>query len=117
MVSDPKILYENEDLDAAISVGGKLVHTKSMKFLDKAAIVTEEDNPKAPNPWKLTTVHRVEELKCIIRMGPIWAAGFLLITAYAQQNTFSLQQAKSMNRHLTKNFQIPAASMSVFTQA
>ncbi|KAL0396804.1 UNVERIFIED_CONTAM: protein NRT1/ PTR FAMILY 3.1 [Sesamum calycinum] len=31
MVSDPKILYENEDLDAAISVGGKLVHTKSMK--------------------------------------------------------------------------------------
>ncbi|KAL2234984.1 protein NRT1/ PTR FAMILY 3.1 [Sesamum indicum] len=117
MVSDPKILYENEDLDAAISVGGKLVHTKSMKFLDKAAIVTEEDNPKAPDPWKLTTVHRVEELKSIIRMGPIWAAGILLITAYAQQNTFSLQQAKSMERHLTKHFQIPAASMSVFTQA
>ncbi|KAK4430202.1 protein NRT1/ PTR FAMILY 3.1 [Sesamum alatum] len=117
MVSDPKMLYENEGLDAAISVGGKLVHTTSMKFLDKAAIVTEEDNPKTPNPWKLTTVHRVEELKSIIRMGPIWAAGILLITAYAQQNTFSLQQAKSMDRHLTKNFQIPAASMSVFTQA
>ncbi|KAI3467105.1 hypothetical protein Pfo_023768 [Paulownia fortunei] len=116
MVSDPKMLYENEDLDAAISVGGKLVHTKNMKFLDKAAIVTEEDNPKAPNPWKLSTVHRVEELKSLIRMGPIWAAGILLITAAAQQNTFSLQQAKSMDRHLTKNFQIPPASMSVFTQ-
>ncbi|KAK6116349.1 hypothetical protein DH2020_049811 [Rehmannia glutinosa] len=116
MVSDHTMLYENEDLDADISVGGKLVHTKSMKFLDKAAIVTEDDNPKTPNPWKLTTVHRVEELKSLIRMGPIWAAGILLITASAQQNTFSLQQAKSMNRHLTPKFQIPAASMSVFTQ-
>ncbi|KAI3453018.1 hypothetical protein Pfo_009681 [Paulownia fortunei] len=116
MVSDHQMLYENEDLDAAISVGGELVHTKNMKFLDKAAIVTEDDNPKAPNPWKLSTVHRVEELKSLIRMGPIWAAGILLITAAAQQNTFSLQQAKSMDRHLTKNFQIPAASMSVFTQ-
>ncbi|KAL7132511.1 hypothetical protein ABFS83_12G078800 [Erythranthe nasuta] len=110
------LLYENESIDAPISVGGKLVHTDSMKFLDKAAIVTEKDNPKSPNLWQLSTVHRVEELKTLIRMGPIWAAGILLITAAAQQNTFSLQQAKSMNRHLTANFQIPPASMSVFTQ-
>ncbi|KAF2609335.1 hypothetical protein F2Q68_00046102 [Brassica cretica] len=87
-------------------------------FLDKAAIVTEQDNLKPgqiPNPWRLTTVHRVEELKSVIRMGPIGASGILLITAYAQQGTFSLQQAKTMNRHLTKSFQIPAGSMSVFT--
>ncbi|KAL2509648.1 Protein NRT1/PTR FAMILY 3.1 [Forsythia ovata] len=116
IVSDPKFLYENEDLDAAISVGGKLIHTNNMKFLDKAAVVTEEDNVKAPNPWMLNTVHRVEELKSLIRMGPIWAAGILLITAYAQQNTFSLQQAKTLDRRLTKSFQIPSASMSVFTQ-
>lgn len=85
------------------------------RFLDKAAIVTEEDNPKSPNLWRLNTVHRVEELKSVIRMGPIWASGILLITAYAQQGTFSLQQAKTMDRHLTKSFQIPAGSMSVFT--
>jgi len=48
-------------------------------------------------------------------MGPIWASGIILITAYAQQSTFSLQQAKTMDRHLTKSFQLPAASMSVFT--
>lgn len=80
--------------------------------------MTEEDNVKPgqkPNLWRLNTVHRVEELKSIIRMGPIWGAGILLITAYAQQSTFSLQQAKSMDRHLTKSFQIPAASMTVFT--
>ncbi|WCJ24538.1 Major facilitator superfamily protein [Euphorbia peplus] len=118
MVSDPMELYQNDQLDASISLGGQLLHTNHIRFLDKAAIVTEEDNIKsaeAPNLWRLNTVHRVEELKSIIRMGPIWAAGILLITAYAQQSTFSLQQAKSMDRHLSKSFQIPAGSMSVFT--
>ncbi|PON87351.1 Proton-dependent oligopeptide transporter [Trema orientale] len=114
MVSDSTLLYQNDELDALISIGGKLLHTKHMKFLDKAAIVTEEDNIKSPNLWRISTVHRVEELKSIIRMGPIWASGILLITAYAQQGTFSLQQAKTMNRHLTKSFEIPAGSMSVF---
>ncbi|BBG94456.1 Major facilitator superfamily protein [Prunus dulcis] len=114
LVSDPRLLYQNDELDAPISLGGKLLHTKHMKFLDKAAIVTEEDNLKLPNLWRLNTVHRVEELKSVIRMGPIWGSGILLITAYAQQNTFSLQQAKTMDRHLTKSFEIPAGSMTVF---
>ncbi|KAL4609967.1 hypothetical protein ACB092_08G018200 [Castanea dentata] len=118
IVGDSKLLYQNDELDALISLAGKLVHTKHMKFLDKAAIVTEEDNLKsgqAPNFWRLNTVHRVEELKSVIRMGPIWAAGILLITAYAQQSTFSLLQAQTMNRHITKSFQIPAGSMTVFS--
>ncbi|KAK9051101.1 hypothetical protein SSX86_027727 [Deinandra increscens subsp. villosa] len=118
MVCDPELLYENEELDASISVSGKLLHTKQMKFLDKAAMVTKEDFSKGqsnPDLWRLNTVHRVEELKSVIRMGPIWASGILLILAYAQQNTFSLQQAKTMNRSLTKSFQIPAGSMTVFT--
>ncbi|KAL8218607.1 hypothetical protein R6Q57_021980 [Mikania cordata] len=118
MVLDGKMLYENEELDASISVAGRLLHTKQMKFLDKAAIVTQQDFAKSqskPNLWRLNTVHRVEELKSLLRMGPIWASGILLFTAYVQQNTFSLQQAKTMNRHLTNSFQIPAGSMSVFT--
>ncbi|KAL9686795.1 hypothetical protein QQ045_031188 [Rhodiola kirilowii] len=108
-------LYENDELDGPISSGGKLLHSNQLKFLDKAAVVTEDDDTKSPNLWRLNTVHRVEELKCIIRMGPIWASGILLITAYAQQGTFSLQQAKTMNRRLSNSFEIPAASMSVFT--
>ncbi|MFQ6669429.1 hypothetical protein Gotur_034678 [Gossypium turneri] len=117
MVSDPNLLYQNEELDASISIDGRLVHSKQIALLDKTAIVTEEDNVKAPNLWRLNSVHRVEELKSLIRMGPIWASGILLITAYAQQGTFSLQQAKTMDRHLTNSFQIPAGSgsMSVFT--
>ncbi|XVE91417.1 hypothetical protein REPUB_Repub01dG0007700 [Reevesia pubescens] len=117
LVSDPKFLYVNEELDASISTDGLLHHTKQLKFLDKAAIVTEEDAVKStekPNLWRLNTVHRVEELKSILRMLPIWAAGILFATSTAQQNTFSLQQANTMDRHLTKSFEIPSASVSVF---
>ncbi|KAI4302228.1 hypothetical protein MLD38_038005 [Melastoma candidum] len=103
MVSNQGLLYENEQLDASISLGGML-----------AAIVTDEDNPKVPNPWRLSTVHRVEELKTVIRMGPIWASGILLHVAYSQQGTFTVQQAKTMNRHLSSSFEIPAGSMTVF---
>lgn len=119
-IHDEDKLYQNEDIDAPISLGGKLVHTKHMRFLDKAAIITEKDQTTKganPNPWRLSTVHRVEELKSIIRMGPIWASGILVITASAQQNTFSLQQANTMDRHIThsSSFQIPSGSMTVFT--
>ncbi|KAM7274690.1 hypothetical protein ACFE04_016556 [Oxalis oulophora] len=118
IVSDSNSLYRNDAFDSSISLGGILTHTDNLKFLDKAAIVTEEDYIKPgqpPDPWRLNTVHRIEELKSVIRMGPIWGAGILLTTANAQQGTFSLQQAKTMDRHITKSFQIPAGSMSVFT--
>lgn len=86
-------------------------------FFDRAAIITESDKSPNPNLWRLSTVHRVEELKSLIRMGPIWAAGILIITASAQQNTFALQQARTMDRHLSQHstFQIPPGSMAVFT--
>lgn len=82
--------------------------------------MTEEDDIKSsevPNLWRLNTVHRVEELKSVIRMLPIWAAGIILITAYAQQNTFSLNQAKTMDRRVIKSFEIPAGSMTLFTMS
>eukprot|EP01018_Ginkgo_biloba_P037280 Gb_00458 [translate_table: standard] len=114
--SDPSLLYEDKVKDAAISPAGRLLHTNQLTFFDAAAIESEADKREGSvNPWKLCTVHQVEELKSIIRMGPIWAAGILLITAAAQQNTFSLQQARTMDRHLAGTFQIPPGSMSVFT--
>jgi peptide/histidine transporter 3/4 len=86
--------------------------------LDKAAIVTDKEDLKStqkPNLWRLNTVHRVEELKSIMRMLPIWAAGIIFSIASAQQQTFSLQQGNAMDRQLTKSFQIPPASMTLFT--
>ncbi|CAN6201852.1 unnamed protein product [Urochloa humidicola] len=126
-------LYENDEIDKPISMYGKLLHTDQLSFFDRAAVVTDGDlvppaetssssgkpsPPLVPNPWRLSTVHRVEELKSVIRMGPIWAAGILVITASSTQHTFSLQQATTMDRRLApglSSFQIPAGSMTVFT--
>ncbi|KAA8538008.1 hypothetical protein F0562_027412 [Nyssa sinensis] len=114
---DPTFLYENKELDADISCNGRLLHTDQFKWFDRAAIVTDEDKTESelPNLWRLATVHRVEELKCIIRMLPVWAAGILLVTSNSHLQSFTIQQARSMDRHLSHSFQIPPATMSIFS--
>ncbi|PON90359.1 Proton-dependent oligopeptide transporter family [Trema orientale] len=116
---DPKLLYENRELDADICLHGRLLHSNQFKCLDRAAIVTAGDEPKdsttPPNLWRLCTVHRVEELKCIIRMLPVWAAAILLVTAQSHQQSFVIQQARTMDRHVAgSSFEIPPASLSIF---
>lgn len=115
--ADPSLLYENQELDAGISTTGRLLHTNQLVFLDRAAIVMEGDILRSGQPrlWRLSTVHRVEEFKSIIRMIPIWAVGILLVTANSHNHTFAIQQARSMDRHLTARFQIPPASMNIFS--
>lgn len=86
--------------------------------MDKAAIVAEGDFERntansAPNPWKLCSVTRVEEVKMMARLLPIWATTIIFWTAYAQMITFSVQQASTMDRYIG-NFQIPAGSLTVF---
>ncbi|XP_065854058.1 protein NRT1/ PTR FAMILY 3.1-like [Euphorbia lathyris] len=114
---DDALLYRNTELDAPISVTGRLLHSDQFKWFDKAAIVTEEEqkNLKNPNLWKLNTVHRIEELKSITRMLPIWASGILAVTASSHIHSFVVMQARSMNRHLTHSFEIPPATLSIFS--
>ncbi|CAK9188549.1 unnamed protein product [Ilex paraguariensis] len=115
--SDSGLLYENRELDAAFSSNGRLLHSDQFRWLDRAAIVTDEDTKDStpPDLWRLATVHRIEELKSIIRMLPIWAAGILLVTSYSHQHSFVIQQARSMDRHLSPSFEIPPATMSIFS--
>ena len=87
------------------------------RFFDKAAIVTDGDVLPSgqPRPWRLSTVHRVEELKSIIRMLPIWAATILLVTSGSHNSSFAIQQARTMDRDVAPRLKIPPASMLVFT--
>ncbi|KAM7524397.1 hypothetical protein LguiA_014299 [Lonicera macranthoides] len=116
---DHGLLYENRELDAVISLNGRLLHTNQLKWFDRAAIVTNDGttDSSSPNPWKLATVHRVEELKSIIRILPIWASGILVFTAFSHQHSFTVQQARTMDRHLSpsSSFQIPPASLTIFS--
>ncbi|RWW12815.1 hypothetical protein GW17_00023497 [Ensete ventricosum] len=89
------------------------------RILDKAAIVTPEDeiNPdgSAANPWQLCTLQQVEQVKCIVRIIPVWSTGILYQVGATQQQTYVIFQALQSNRHLGRsNFQIPAASFVVF---
>lgn len=97
----------------------RVQHTYQFRFLDKAAIVTEGDYDKAdgenarPNPWRLCSVTRIEEVKMMIRLLPVWATTILFWTTYAQMITFSVEQATTMDRSIG-SFQIPAGSLTVF---
>jgi dipeptide/tripeptide permease len=88
-------------------------------FLDKAAIRVEGDDELiidgkvVPNPWRLCSVSRVEEVKMMIRLLPVWGTTILFWTIYAQMITFSVEQASTMERTIG-SFQIPAGSLTVF---
>ncbi|BBH08481.1 Major facilitator superfamily protein, partial [Prunus dulcis] len=111
---DTNSLYENSPEASRID------HTDQFRFLDKAAILAQGDFEErnaagslSPNPWKLRSVTRVEEVKMMVRLVPIWATTIMFWTAYAQMITFSVEQASTMQRSIGK-FQIPAGSLTVF---
>ncbi|CAM0955505.1 unnamed protein product [Alopecurus aequalis] len=115
---DAAMLYQNKELDAPIAADGRLLHTNQLRFLDRAAIVTTTDavdSGAQPDLWRLSTVHRVEELKSIVRMLPLWAASITLIAAASHNFTFAIQQSRTMERCLSPRFEIPPASMIIFT--
>ncbi|XP_065850834.1 protein NRT1/ PTR FAMILY 6.2 [Euphorbia lathyris] len=95
----------------------RIYHTNKFPFLDKAAIVTNEDFENngnlGPNPWKVCSVTRVEETKMMASILPIWATTIIFWTTYAQMITFSVEQASTMERTIG-GFQIPAGSLTVF---
>lgn len=99
--------------------GSSIPHTDKFECLDKAAIVTEDDFERSPdgshvsNPWKLCSVTRVEEVKMMAGLLPIWATTIMFWTTYAQMITFSVEQASTMERSIG-SFQIPAGSLTVF---
>ncbi|XP_047947550.1 protein NRT1/ PTR FAMILY 3.1-like isoform X1 [Salvia hispanica] len=116
-VPPPTTLYENRHLDAPISTDGRLLHSNQLKWLDRAAVVvgSESESTSKPNLWRLATVHRVEEVKSMIRLLPIWGAGILHVASHSHLGSFTIVQARSMNRHLSPSFEIPPASMSIFS--
>lgn len=102
------------------SMNSKLQYTDEWRFLNKAAIITPDDtnNPdgSAGNPWKLRSVQQVEEIKCVIRVIPIWLAGMIYYIILVLMQTYPVFQSLQSDRRLsTGKFKIPAASYNVFT--
>ncbi|XP_022947157.1 protein NRT1/ PTR FAMILY 6.4-like isoform X2 [Cucurbita moschata] len=93
----------------------KVPYTYRFMCLDKAAILDEVAaiNQNRYNPWIVSTVTEVEEVKMVLKLLPIWSTGILFWTIYSQTTTFTVEQASFMDRKVGK-FVIPAGSMSAF---
>ncbi|EEF32592.1 protein NRT1/ PTR FAMILY 6.3 [Ricinus communis] len=110
--SDPSFLHDIDNFDeGSKKKKQKLPHSDQFRFLDKAAI--KDPKVTVVTKWNLSTLTDVEEVKMVVRMLPIWATTIMFWTVYAQMTTFSVSQATTLDRHIG-NFQIPAASLTVF---
>lgn len=67
----------------------------------------------AVNPWRLCSVQQIEEVKCLIRIVPVWVSGITCFLALSQLWTFAVIQAFFMDRRLGSKFQVPPASLGV----
>ena len=87
-----------------------------IRFLDKAAIIENEGNiAEKQSPWRLATVSKVEELKIIFNMIPIWVFTLPFGICASQTSTFFIKQGAIMNRKIGNGFVVPPAS--IFTLA
>uniref|UniRef100_A0A7I4F350 Uncharacterized protein n=1 Tax=Physcomitrium patens TaxID=3218 RepID=A0A7I4F350_PHYPA len=94
----------------------RLNHTDQLVFLDRAAIPVgiKDSNFSFASPWQLCTVTKVEEVKAILKVLPIWASTLLVWTALSQMETFTVEVGAAMDRHVTAKFLFPSASLAVF---
>ncbi|XP_062098815.1 protein NRT1/ PTR FAMILY 7.3-like [Humulus lupulus] len=100
----------------------KILHSNGFKFLDRAAIIVTEDmklisttteGQSTQNPWHVCTVTQVEEVKCVLRLLPIWLCTIFSSVVFVQMLSLFIEQGAVMNRRVF-NFDIPPASMTVF---
>ncbi|XP_077244927.1 protein NRT1/ PTR FAMILY 7.3-like isoform X2 [Tasmannia lanceolata] len=108
-------LYE---VDRKICGGKKIPHTEEFRFLDRAAVIrpedfTHENKTLHINPWRLCTITQVEEVKCILRLLPIWLCTIIYSVVFTQMASLFVEQGAAMKTTVS-NFRIPAASMSSF---
>ncbi|KAL4570531.1 hypothetical protein LXL04_026187 [Taraxacum kok-saghyz] len=110
-------LFEDERESSPSTGGRKILHTHEFKFLDKAAIITSRDitDPKQGtyNPWTLCPISQVEEVKCILRLLPIWLCTIIYSVVFTQMASLFVEQGAAMKSTIS-GFQIPASSMSSF---
>ncbi|GAA0151745.1 transporter [Lithospermum erythrorhizon] len=111
MLYDPPLMTTNHNTT-------KLSLTKQFRCLNKAAIITEGDiTPQGDvsKPWRLASIQQIEQVKCILRIFPIWASGIICFVAIAQQATFTISQALKMDRHMGPKFEVPPGSLGVIS--
>ncbi|XLU96172.1 hypothetical protein S245_010524 [Arachis hypogaea] len=92
--------------------------TYNFRWLNKAALIGGDEmnmDESRRDPWRLCSIQQVEELKCLLKMIPIWISTIIIFLPVVQQSIFPVSQALKMDRHLSHNFEMHPASVSVIT--
>lgn len=118
MPSNDNELYEVQEADLADNAGRKILHTHGFKFLDRAAVMTQRDytiekKTNTHNPWNMCPITQVEEVKCILRLLPVWLCTIPYSVVFTQMQSIFVEQGAAMKTTLA-GFHIPPASMSSF---
>ncbi|KAK1583101.1 hypothetical protein Q3G72_020954 [Acer saccharum] len=112
ITSGQENFFEDDGMPSSNNIGArKIFHTQGFKFLDRAAVKTPND--VSFNPWRLCTVTQVEEVKCILRLLPIWLCTILYSVVFTQMASLFVEQGAAMKTNIS-TFHIPPASMSSF---
>ncbi|XP_020268146.1 protein NRT1/ PTR FAMILY 7.3-like [Asparagus officinalis] len=106
-----EMLYELEGKESAIAGSRKVPHSNEFRFLDKAATLT--DGEYSTSAWRLATVTQVEEVKCVLKMLPIWLCTIIYSVVFTQMASLFVEQGAAMESNVG-SFHIPPASMSLF---
>ncbi|KAF7828539.1 protein NRT1/ PTR FAMILY 7.3-like isoform X1 [Senna tora] len=110
-------LYDRNSDDSSTCGNRKILYTHGFKFLDRAAFISsrdlEEQKKGVNNPWHLCPITQVEEVKCILRLLPIWLCTIIYSVVFTQMASLFVEQGAVMKTTIS-NFRIPPASMSSF---
>ncbi|KAK9159247.1 hypothetical protein Scep_005821 [Stephania cephalantha] len=105
--TDPLELHEMEPQHYMMTGQRRVLHTAAFRFLDKAAIRGRSKSPPC-------TVTQVERAKLVLGMAVVWVVTLVPSTIMAQVNTLFVKQGTTLNRQVSHNFKIPAASLGSF---
>ncbi|WOK99027.1 protein NRT1/ PTR FAMILY 7.3-like isoform X1 [Canna indica] len=111
-------LYEVDEEIKESNGCRKMLHTEGFKFLDRAAVVNSDDftlreQAVLRDPWRLCPIAQVEEVKCVLRLLPIWLCTILYSVVFTQMASLFVVQGAAM-RTVVGAFSIPPSSMSAF---
>ncbi|KAK7362162.1 hypothetical protein VNO77_04266 [Canavalia gladiata] len=90
--------------------------TNEFRWLNKAALVVEDElntSGSSKDPWSLCSIQQVEELKCLLKIMPIFITSIILYIPLGQESIFAVSQALKMDKNLGHNFEIHAGSVNV----
>ncbi|XP_020218028.1 protein NRT1/ PTR FAMILY 7.3 [Cajanus cajan] len=117
MLSNGEDLYDMDMKEPSNNNNRKILYTSGFKFLDRAALITsrdlEDQKEIGNNPWRLCPVSQVEEVKCILRLLPIWLCTIIYSVVFTQMASLFVEQGAAMKTTIS-HFKIPPASMSSF---